>query len=68
MQKTQSARDTKGKKLGVTPAAAKANAATDTAEERDAIRADESAKASGATPVPYAQVLPEIEQPPIGAR
>jgi hypothetical protein len=46
MQKTQSARDTKGKKLGVTPAAAKANAATDTAEERDAIRADESAKAS----------------------
>ncbi len=60
MKKTSRSRKTKAKKLGVILPMVKSNEPTDDADELDAIRAYDSAKASGETARPYEEVLTKI--------
>jgi len=50
-----------GKKLGAASSTQKFNGLTDDTEEIEAIRAYDSAKVSGETPIPYQQVSRRIK-------
>jgi|HubBroStandDraft_1064217.scaffolds.fasta_scaffold1248788_2 hypothetical protein len=61
MKQKRIPRSARGEKLGGVPPTQKPDGPADDAEERDAIRAYDSAKAPRETPIPYEQILQRIE-------